>query len=65
MKHVATALLIAALSWGCGGENTSSKVAAPGSEETAKTKALEAGASLMQDNTPLAALNAYMNGFDF
>lgn len=50
---------------GCGGENTDSKVAAPGADETPKTKALEAGANMLQDKTPLAALNAYMDGFHF
>jgi hypothetical protein len=49
----------------CGGENTSSKVSAPGGEETAKTRALEVGADLMQDKTPLHQLNAYMDGFHF
>lgn len=49
----------------CGGENTDSKVSSPGGEETAKTKALETGADLMQDKTPVRQLNAYMDGFHF
>jgi hypothetical protein len=49
----------------CGAENSDSNVASPGREETGKTKALEAGADLMQDKTPLRELNAYMNGFHF
>lgn len=60
LSSVSVAMLVS-----CGGENTSSKVSAPGAEETAKTKVLEAGANLMQDKTPLNVLNAYMDGFHF
>jgi len=49
----------------CGGENTDSNVTSPGAERTAKTKALEAGADLLQDKTPLRTLNAYLDGFHF
>lgn len=49
----------------CGGENTASNVSAPGAEESTKTKALEAGADLLQDKTPLRTLNAYLDGFHF
>jgi hypothetical protein len=49
----------------CGGENTGSNVTSPGREETAKTKALETGADLMQDKTPVRTLNAYLDGFHF
>jgi Protein of unknown function (DUF1264) len=49
----------------CGGENTNSNVAAPGTEEAAKTKVLEAGANLLQDKAPLNSLNAYLDGFHF
>lgn len=49
----------------CGGENTDSNASAPGSEESAKTRVLETGANLLQDKTPLHALNAYMDGFHF
>jgi hypothetical protein len=59
-----SAVLLVVLA-GCGGENTDSNVAAPGAEETAKTKALEMGADMMQDKTPLNDLNAYLNGFHF
>jgi hypothetical protein len=58
---VATAATLAA----CGGNNTSPPVAVPGAETTAKTSALEAGAALLQDAGPLAALNAYLDGFHF
>jgi GMP synthase-like glutamine amidotransferase len=50
---------------GCGGENTSSNVTAPGDEVTAKTQLLEAGVNLLQDKSPLAKLNAYLDGFHF
>jgi hypothetical protein len=50
---------------GCDGENTSSNVTSPGSEETAKTKTLETGAKLLQDKTPIRSLNSYMDGFHF
>jgi hypothetical protein len=59
-----TAFACAALI-GCGGENTASNVTSPGGEESAKTRVLEAGANAMQDKTPLAALNAYLDGFHF
>jgi hypothetical protein len=54
-------LLLAA----CGGENTPSKVQPPGAAEDAKSKTLEAGAAVMQDKTPVAKLNAYLDGFHF
>ncbi len=50
---------------GCGGKNTESAVQAPGTDTTAKTDVLEAGAALMQNKEPLEALNAYMDGFHF
>ncbi|WP_237393552.1 OBAP family protein [Stenotrophomonas sp. LM091] len=49
----------------CGGGNTESSVQAPGAEETAKTKALEAGAAVLQDRPPVDAINAYLDGFHF
>lgn len=49
----------------CGGDNTGSNVVAPGQEETAETRALEAGADLLQDKTPVRSLNAYLDGFHF
>ncbi|WP_314100972.1 OBAP family protein [uncultured Stenotrophomonas sp.] len=49
----------------CGGGNTESSVQAPGAEETAKTKALETGAAVLQDRPPIEAINAYLDGFHF
>ena len=49
----------------CGGENTESGGEAPGHSESAKTRALETGADLIQDKAPVRALNAYLDGFHF
>jgi hypothetical protein len=57
--------LLASLVCACSEHNSGSNVAAPGAEETTKTRLLEAGASAMQDKVPLQALDAYMNGFHF
>lgn len=50
---------------GCGGENTGSNVQAPGGEKTTESKALEAGADVLQDKTPLNKINMYLDGFHF
>jgi len=63
-RQIFAGVLICSLA-ACGGENTDSPVNAPGADETAKTRALEAGADLLQDKAPLHALNAYMDGFHF
>ena len=49
----------------CSGENTPSNVKAPGAEESAKTKVLEAGAATLQNKPPVEALNMYLDGFHF
>ena len=49
----------------CGGENTGSKVKAPGAEKTIKTGVLETGAALLQDKSPLKKVNLYLDGFHF
>ena len=49
----------------CGGENTGSNVTAPGKETSAKTRALETGAALLQAKEPIEAINVYMDGFHF
>jgi hypothetical protein len=55
------------LTWlaACGGENTPATAGSPGTQESTKTKALEAGADLLQSKAPLRALNAYLDGFHF
>jgi hypothetical protein len=65
MSWKITVLALLVLLGGCGGENTESNVTAPGQTESAKTKALDAGAALMQDKAPIRTLDAYMDGFHF
>jgi hypothetical protein len=50
---------------GCGGDDTGSRVAAPGAPESAKMKVLEAGAAALQNKPPVEAINSYLNGFHF
>ncbi|EPF65653.1 OBAP family protein [Pseudomonas syringae] len=50
---------------GCAGDNTASKVHAPGNPTTALTTTLDAGAGVLQSRPPIAALNAYLDGFHF
>lgn len=49
----------------CGGENTKSNVDTPGETKTAKDKALNTGAELLQDKTPLKKFSSYLDGFHF
>ena len=49
----------------CAGNNTASKVNAPGEAKTSSTRTLEAGAALLQSRPPIEALNAYLDGFHF
>jgi hypothetical protein len=49
----------------CGGDNTDTRVDAPGSEESARTRVLEAGAAVLQDKAPIDAINTYLDGFHF
>ena len=56
-----TLLLLAA----CGGKNTSSNVQSPGSDKSTKDLALETGADMLQDKTPLKKFNTYLDGFHF
>lgn len=59
-----TALALAALA-ACGGDNSSSAVRVPGSDESTRTEVLEAGADLLQQKAPLRKLDAYLDGFHF
>jgi hypothetical protein len=58
---LATALALT----GCGDHDTASAVQAPGAAKTATTRAVEAGAAVLQDKPPVEALNAYLDGFHF
>lgn len=67
-SRVAASLVViaSALLLGCEREaNTASPVTPPGSPETAKTQALEAGAVVLQNKPPIEAINAYLDGFHF
>jgi hypothetical protein len=65
MRRVLSVVALLMVIAGCGGDNTSSNVTAPGAEPTARTKLLESGAHLLQDKAPLGQLNAYLDGFHF
>src|SRR5688572_3347747 len=60
---VAAALL--ALTAGCNGGNTPSSVQTVGQEKSASTRVLETGAAALQTQPPVAAINAYLDGFHF
>ena len=67
-KHAVLRLLpacAAALWLGACGQKTGSGVPAPGTPATARSTALDAGAALLQNKPPIAALNAYLDGFHF
>ncbi|HKQ12466.1 MAG TPA: OBAP family protein [Steroidobacteraceae bacterium] len=49
----------------CKGGDSGSAVEAPGSEKSARTAALEAGAAALQRMPPIGAINAYLDGFHF
>ena len=54
-----------ALLAGCNGGDTQSGVRAPGADKSATTRVLEAGASVLQTEPPIGAINAYLDGFHF
>ncbi|VTU39360.1 hypothetical protein H6CHR_05456 [Variovorax sp. PBL-H6] len=62
---VASLLAACALLASCGGSNTASGTSSPGAAKEASTRALEAGASALQDKPPIEAINAYLDGFHF
>ncbi len=64
MKRVGSWILILSM-LACGGKNTSSNVQSPGRDKTTKTEVLEAGATALQDKTPVNRLEIYLNGFHF
>ena len=57
---IATALTLSACT---GGEPVGGATNPPGTEETAKTNVLEAGAAALQNNGPLAKMDIYLVGF--
>lgn len=58
-------ICIAVLALAACNKATRSDVQAPGSDTSAKTKVLEAGAAALQDKPPIEAINAYLDGFHF
>jgi hypothetical protein len=50
---------------GCGAQNTAPSVQPPGKERSAGSKALEAGAMIMQDKTPIDQIHMYLYGLHF
>jgi hypothetical protein len=62
-RHLAGAglLLLAA----CKGGDSASAVQPPGSDKSAQTATLEAGAATLQRKPPIGAINAYLDGFHF
>jgi hypothetical protein len=65
LGKLAIALLASSALAGCAGNNSASRVQAPGAPATALTKTLDAGADALQSRPPIAALNAYLDGFHF
>lgn len=58
-------LAVALVASACDGSGTRSNVTAPGTEQSASTTALEAGAAALQTQPPIRAINAYLDGFHF
>ena len=58
-------IYISVASLGCGGQNTDSNVTSEGEKKSTKTKTLEIGAELLQDETPLKQFSMYLDGFHF
>jgi len=65
LTSLAGSLLLGLNLISCGGENTGSKVEAPGAEKSTKSGVLETGAALLQDKSPLKKVNMYLDGFHF
>ena len=65
MRLLTSSVLLLFTVAGCNGGDTQSNVNAPGSEKSAKTDVLEAGAAALQSQPPLRAINAYLDGFHF
>lgn len=66
MKTASLLCISAVLSAGCTGEaGPSSAHPVPGEPASLTTRALDAGAALLQDKPPIDAINAYLDGFHF
>jgi hypothetical protein len=56
-------VVVFAISFACGGGNTSSNVQAPGDNKTTKDRVLTVGADVLQSKTPLKKFSTYLDGF--
>ena len=65
IQRSATFALLSAISLVCGPlqAQPAKQAEPPGAEKTAKTRALETGAKLLQGNAPVAKMDIYLNGF--
>lgn len=63
--RTAGCLSLAAVLMACGADSTTSSVDVAGKPAAPGTRALDAGAALLQDRPPIDALNAYLDGFHF
>jgi hypothetical protein len=61
----ASIAVLVALTSGCNGSDSGSPVKSPGDPPSAKIRALEVGAAMLQTQPPLRAINAYLDGFHF
>ncbi len=64
-KRIAAVLVMAlpAMTAAAAGQDSKPQVAPPGEAKAPRTRALEAGARLLQRNAPLAKFDVYLNGF--
>jgi hypothetical protein len=60
-KLIAAAMLLASAA--AAAQDSKPQVAPPGESKTPKTRALEAGAKVLQRNAPLGKFDVYLNGF--
>lgn len=60
-----TGLLASLVAAGCGESTSRSPVTTPGDEASVRTRALEAGAAMLQKLPPIQAVAAYLDGFHF
>ena len=64
VRRLAVAGVLSAVTIGAGAQmQTPAKAQPPGEDKTAKTRALEIGAKVLQGNAPVAKMDIYLNGF--
>lgn len=65
IAFIFTIILLVYVPSASAGGNTESNVTLPGAEKSAKTRILETGTAILQNKSPLDALNIYVDGFHF